>query len=75
MVDVYQILSICAGFAIPFLLLGEPRTLLFLVALVVALFVLFGPLALAGAAAAVLVRLAMPDKARAKTRGKNKKKK
>ncbi|VVB68193.1 Uncharacterised protein [Candidatus Norongarragalina meridionalis] len=74
MVDVYQILSICAGFAIPFFLLGEPRTLLFLVALVVALYFLFGPLALAGAAAAIIVRLAMP-KAKAEARGKNKKKK
>ncbi|PIO06430.1 hypothetical protein COT29_01115 [Candidatus Micrarchaeota archaeon CG08_land_8_20_14_0_20_59_11] len=72
MVDVYQILSICVGFAVPFFLLGEPRTLLFLVALVVALFVLFGPLALAGAALAVVARLAVPA---AKARGKNKKKK
>ncbi|MFH0835385.1 MAG: hypothetical protein V1881_03510 [Candidatus Micrarchaeota archaeon] len=55
--------------------MAEPRTLLFLVALIVALFVLFGPLSLIGAAAAVIIRLAMPKNAGAEARRKNKKKK
>jgi hypothetical protein len=56
----YEALSFAASFFITLLVMSKPRSLLILIALAVALFVLFGVFAIAGFVMAAAIKLATP---------------